>query len=93
MNQPISDVEIENRFTYHSPHGDQPQRYEKLRSEAKKLAYLIRDLCPDSRERSTAMTHLENTIFWANASIARSSGSYGPLMESPVQANPPAQAA
>lgn len=71
MSQPLSDQEIENRFTYHAPTGDQPQRYEQLRAKAKELAFLIRDLCPDSRERSVAMTDLESCVMWANASIAR----------------------
>jgi hypothetical protein len=71
MSQPLSDQEIENRFTYHAPQGDQPQRYEQLRAKAKELALLIRDLCPDSRERSHAITQLEDTVMWANASIAR----------------------
>jgi hypothetical protein len=68
----LSDAEIENRFTYHKPVGDQPQRYEALRNKAKELALMIRDLCPDSRERSHALTQLEDTVMWANASIARS---------------------
>ena len=41
------------------------------RSKAKELAYLIDGLCPTSREQSTAMTHLETAVMWANAAIAR----------------------
>ena len=67
----ISDKDLENRFTYHKPFGDQPQRYEQLRAKAKELAKLIRDTCPHSRERSVALTELESAIMWANASIAR----------------------
>ncbi len=63
--------QIENAFTYHAPKGDQPARYEEIRSEAKKLAYLIDGLCPDSREKSLAMTKLEECVMWANAGIAR----------------------
>lgn len=62
---------IENNFTYHQPSGDQPERYEQIRGKAKELAYLIEDLCPDSREKSLAMTQLEDAVMWANASIAR----------------------
>lgn len=65
------DKQIEKAFTYHAPHDDQPERYEALRSKAKELAYLIDDLCPDSREKSLAMTKLEESSMWANASIAR----------------------
>lgn len=62
---------IGNNFTYHSPKGDQAERYERLRDDAKQLAYLIKELCPDSRERSLAFTKLEEAVMWANASIAR----------------------
>lgn len=64
-------VDLENRFTYHKPGGTQPQRYEQIRSEAKKLAHLLVESCPESRELSLALTELETSVFWANASIAR----------------------
>ena len=64
-------MDIENNFTYHSPSGDQAERYQALRGNAKALAYEIEEFCPDSRERSLALTKLEEAIFWANASIAR----------------------
>ena len=63
--------EIQTRFTYHKPIGNQPQRYEVLRAMARNLATLINDLCPESREKSLAFTELESAIMWANASIAR----------------------
>jgi len=62
---------IENDFTYHAPKEGQPELYERLRSEAKKLALLIHEEVPAGREKSTALTKLEETIFWANAGIAR----------------------
>lgn len=63
---------IENNFTYHAPKEGQPEKYENLRAKAKELAALILELCPNSRERSVALTELETAVFWANASIARS---------------------
>jgi len=65
------DKEIEKRFTYHPPKEGQPKKYEKLRESGKELAYLITNLCPDSREKSLAMTKLEEAVMWANAAIAR----------------------
>ena len=62
---------IERAFTYHAPKGNQPQRYEAIREKAKELAYLIDGLCPESREKSLAMTKIEEASMWANASIAR----------------------
>jgi hypothetical protein len=63
--------DIENRFTYHAPVGDQPQRYQTLRQKAKEFAFVITACSPKSREQSLALTHLEEVCFWANASIAR----------------------
>jgi hypothetical protein len=62
---------LENRFTYHSPKEDQLDRYTLLRTAAKGLASHILSNTPKSREQSLALTHLEEAIFWANASIAR----------------------
>ena len=63
--------DIEKRFTYHAPKGDQPIKYEAMRTAFKDLAYLVEHYCPDSRERSLALTKLEEAVFWANAAIAR----------------------
>lgn len=62
---------IENALTYHAPKEGQPEKYLQLRNEAKSLALSIDVLCPDSREKSLAMTKLEEAIMWANAAIAR----------------------
>ena len=62
--------QIESIFTYLKPFGNQPKRYEDLRYGAKKLAEQINILCPESREKSLALTSLQQTIVWANASIA-----------------------
>ena len=64
-------MDIEKNFTYHSPKGDQPNRYECIRNTAKGFAMLINDACPDSREKSLAFTKLEEAVMWANAAIAR----------------------
>lgn len=62
---------LENNFTYHPPKGDQQERYIKLRDKAKELAAMMLECCPESRERSVALTDLEGSVMWANASIAR----------------------
>ena len=62
---------IENNFTYHPPKPGQAERYESIRDTAKEFAEHLDDECPDSREKSLAMTKLEEAVFWANASIAR----------------------
>ncbi|RXZ84616.1 hypothetical protein EBB07_00950 [Paenibacillaceae bacterium] len=68
---PEKNPQLENNYKYHAPKVGQPEKYEQLRTKAKELAYLIDELCPHSRERSSAHTNLEQAMFWANASIAR----------------------
>jgi hypothetical protein len=65
--------DLENRFTYHPPKGDQPGRYLTIREDGGRLAGVIDSLCPDSREKSLALTKLEEAVMWANAAIARHS--------------------
>jgi hypothetical protein len=67
----MDENDLNNRFIYHKPKNDQAIRYEMLRDSARNFAEQINDKCPDSREKSLAMTHLEECVMWANASIAR----------------------
>lgn len=62
---------IEKNFKYHSPKEGQSEKYTAIREKAKELACLIDALCPNSREKSVAMTNLETAVMWANSSIAR----------------------
>lgn len=74
MTQEISGPEIDLRFTSHSPTGNQPQRYQEIRSYGHGMAACIVNLTPASREQSLALTKLEEAVFWANAAIARRDG-------------------
>lgn len=67
----LTPEELKKRFTYHAPKLGQPERYQALREKALELATLINELTPNSRETATALTHLETSIMWANAAIAR----------------------
>lgn len=67
----MNNSQIENAFTYHPPKEEQPGKYTDIRKKAKELAYMINELVPDSREKSLAMTKLEECVMWANAGIAR----------------------
>jgi hypothetical protein len=64
-------ADLENRFTYHPPQNGQAEQYQLIRAQAHNLALILNQQCPDSREKSLAITHLEDTVMWANASIAR----------------------
>ena len=66
----MTDTQIQNTFTYHRPFGNQPQRYKDIQEYAKDLAILIQIACPESREKSLALTSIQQAVMWANASIA-----------------------
>lgn len=66
----MHDDELEKRFTYHKPTGDQPKHYATIRNMAKNLALYLNGICPDCRAKSIAMTKLEETVMWANKSLA-----------------------
>lgn len=65
--------ELLNRFTYHKPieEYNQPQRYEGIRNTGFVLAKMIMQSVPESREKSIALTKIEEAVMWANAAIAR----------------------
>jgi hypothetical protein len=66
----MTNEQIDNIFTYHAPFGTQQSRYVAIRDAAKELAHLINDACPESREKSIALTQLQQSVQMANASIA-----------------------
>ena len=66
----MNDV-IERNFSHHVPSEVGIVNILKIREKAKEFACLINEVCPEGRERSLAMTKLEEVMFWANASIAR----------------------
>jgi hypothetical protein len=63
--------QILHNFKYHAPKDGQPEKYEEIRDTAREFALTINKLCPNSREKSLAMTKLEEAVMWANAAIAR----------------------
>ena len=62
---------LDKDFTYHPPKADQVPRYNVIRNCAGTFAAVLLENCPPSRERSLALTALEEAVMWANASIAR----------------------
>lgn len=62
---------LQNNFTYHAPWGNQQERYKQLRDGARAYAEQVMLQVPPSRERSLALTKIEEAVFWANSAIAR----------------------
>lgn len=61
---------LEKSFKLHEPKADQQFRYVALRDTAKKFAFAIAEFCPESREKGSAFSKLEESLMWANKSIA-----------------------
>lgn len=53
-----------------NPANDLDLRRAKLRDAWQAMFESIRQNCPDNRERSLGLTHLENALLWANTSIS-----------------------
>ena len=71
--KPLTEEEIKelnNRFTYHPPKGDQAERYTAIRDKAKELATLIMQACPTSQQRSLALSQIQFASMAANQAIA-----------------------
>lgn len=69
----ISHDELARRFNYHPPNTEEKvERHGRVRAVLLDAAEEIIELTgPPSREQSTAITKLEEAMFWANAAIAR----------------------
>ena len=63
-------MDVNRVFKYHAPRPGQTERYEAIREKARELATLIQFSTPESREQSTALTNLQQSVMWANAAIA-----------------------
>lgn len=64
--------DINRRFNHHPPKDDSVVlRHEHVRDVCRKAAEMIDAAAPDGREKSLAITKLEEAMMWANAAIAR----------------------
>lgn len=68
----MSTPDLAHRFDYHRPDAERVQRHERVREGCKRLALLLDEIVPPGRELASALTSLEQAMFWANAGIARS---------------------
>jgi hypothetical protein len=71
----IGDDDLSRRFGYHAPPNQATiDAHQTIRTVLHDAAQTIDQLVPDGREKSLAVTHLEEAMFWANGAIARSGG-------------------
>lgn len=68
----IGAEDLGKRFTHHPPRGEEEVRfYQEMRDRAHETARFVDAVVPDSREKSLAVTALEEAVMWANAAVAR----------------------
>ena len=63
--------QVERNFKTYPLTEDQANQRQEIVIKAKELADFIDQLLEESREKSLAMTKLEEFVFWANAGVAR----------------------
>lgn len=68
-------TEIERRFTYAAPDTEAKALHEHVNVETKVLAHKLDHCLPEGREKSLALTALQEARMWANAAIATASAS------------------
>ena len=64
--------DIDNRFAFHAATTEEKRAaHTSVREHCRVLATFINEKVPEGREKSLAITHLEEVMLWANAAIAR----------------------
>jgi len=64
------EAEVKNWFQYHSPKGDQAERYVLIREKANDLARILICNVPPSADRTASLRKLRECVMTANAAIA-----------------------
>ncbi|MFF9284854.1 Acb2/Tad1 domain-containing protein [Streptomyces griseosporeus] len=65
-------ADIEHRFAFHAaPDQEKRDAHASVRQACRRLADHINETCPDGREKSLALTAIEEAMFWGNAALAR----------------------
>lgn len=68
----IDPKDIEHRFAFHAATTDEKRdAHTSVRQNCRRLADFLNENLPDGREKSLAITHLEEVMLWGNAALAR----------------------
>lgn len=63
--------QLKNRYSYHAPKNDQPERYEAVRRQILNAAIVCVELTPVSPEQTRALNALDEAMALFNMAIAR----------------------
>ena len=66
----LSEEQLKNEFTYHSPKENQPERYQLIRDKALELALVIFHNTPSCADQTAAIRKLRECVMTANSAIA-----------------------
>lgn len=68
----IDPKDIEHRFAFHAaPDDEKRDAHTSVRQACRRLADFLNETLPDGREKSVAITKVEEVMFWGNAGLAR----------------------
>lgn len=71
----MDNTDLHNRFDFHPATTEEKKNeHTAIRMLCLELALNINARVPEGREKSLAITHLEEVMLWANAAIARNNG-------------------
>jgi hypothetical protein len=66
--------DLEKRFSFHPVNTEEVKKaHEDIRNYCKEFAFYLSVSIPEGREKSLALTHLEEVMYWCNSGIARNS--------------------
>ena len=66
----ISQQQLDNWFTYHSPNPNQTPKYSAIRIAGRELARVIVECAPDSADTTAAVRKVREAVMTANQAIA-----------------------
>jgi hypothetical protein len=66
----ITQEQLDNYFTYHSPTPEQLPKYQAIREAGKVLAQVIVENAPDGADTTAAIRKVREAIMTANQAIA-----------------------
>lgn len=68
----MDSADIANRFVFHAATTEEKRdAHTSVRFHCLQLADFLNERLPEGREKSLAITHLEEVMMWGNAALAR----------------------